>query len=134
MDIVTPERRSSMMSRIRGRDTKPELAVRRAAHALGYRYRLHRRGLPGSPDMVFPGRRKVVFVHGCYWHRHPGCRLAYQPKSNADFWAAKFQRNVQRDRGAEELLRAGGWDVLTVWECQTADADSLADRLRGFLQ
>jgi len=134
MDIVTPAQRSHMMSRIRGRDTKPELAVRRAAHALGCRYRLHRRELPGSPDLVFPGRRKVVFVHGCYWHRHPGCRLAYQPKSNTEFWSAKFERNVARDRDAERRLREKGWEVLTVWQCQTTDAEGLSDRLRGFLQ
>ena len=134
MDIVTPEQRSHMMSRIRSRDTKPELAVRRAAYALGCRYRLHRRDLPGSPDLVFPGRRKVVFVHGCYWHRHPGCRLAYQPKSNTEFWTTKFERNVERDRAAETRLRELGWEVMTVWECQTAAANHLTDRLRGYLQ
>src|SRR4051794_37940993 len=97
MDIVDRETRSRMMSRIRGRDTKPELAVRRLAHRMGYRFRLHRRDLAGSPDLVFPGRRKVIFVHGCYWHRHPGCRFAYSPKSNVDFWNEKFSSNVARD-------------------------------------
>lgn len=134
MDIVTRERRSSIMARIRGRDTKPELAVRRAAHALGYRFRLHRRDLPGSPDMVFPARRKVVFVHGCYWHRHPGCRLAYTPKSNVTFWTTKFDRNVRRDEEAQTRLLELGWDALTIWECQTADDSRLKRLLREFLQ
>lgn len=134
MDIVTRERRSSIMAQIRGRDTKPELAVRRAAHALGYRFRLHRRDLPGSPDMVFPARRKLVFVHGCYWHRHPGCRLAYTPKSNVTFWTAKFDRNVRRDEEAQARLIELGWDALTIWECQTTDDTRLKRLLREFLQ
>lgn len=134
MDIVTREHRSSIMAQIRGRDTKPELAVRRAAHALGYRFRLHRRELPGSPDMVFPARRKVVFVHGCYWHRHPGCRLAYTPKSNVTFWTAKFDRNVSRDEEAQARLIELGWDALTIWECQTTDDSRLKRLLREFLQ
>lgn len=134
MDIVTRERRSSIMARIRGRDTKPELAVRRAAHAIGYRFRLHRRDLPGSPDMVFPARRKVVFVHGCYWHRHPRCRLAYTPKSNVTFWTTKFDRNVRRDEEAQTRLLELGWDALTIWECQTADDSWLKRLLREFLQ
>lgn len=134
MDIVTRERRSLIMARIRGRDTKPELVVRRAAHGLGYRFRLHRRDLPGSPDLVFPVRQKVVFVHGCYWHRHPRCRLAYTPKSNAAFWTAKFNRNMSRDREAERHLFELGWDVLTVWECETTDHSRLKKLLRDFLQ
>lgn len=134
MDILTPEQRSSMMSRIRGRHTRPERAVRHTAHALGYRYRLHRRDLPGSPDLVFPGRDKVVFVHGCYWHRHRGCRLAYVPKSNIAFWTAKFARNVDRDRQAEAQLRDAGWEVLAIWECETADQVRLAAILQGFLR
>jgi DNA mismatch endonuclease (patch repair protein) len=134
MDIVTRKRRSLMMASIRGRDTKPELAVRRAAHGLGFRFRLHRRDLPGSPDLVFPGRRKVVFVHGCYWHRHPGCRLAYTPKSNIAFWTAKFDRNVRRDSEAQAHLIELGWSALTIWECQTTDDSRLKRLLREFLQ
>jgi DNA mismatch endonuclease (patch repair protein) len=133
MDIVEPARRSQMMSRIRGRDTGPELAVRRAAHALGLRFRLHRRDLPGSPDLVFPGRRKVVFVHGCYWHRHPGCRLAYQPKSNVEFWNAKFERNVARDARVMADLERQGWSALIIWECESRDRATVDARLQAHL-
>jgi DNA mismatch endonuclease (patch repair protein) len=133
MDIVSRERRSAMMSRIRGRDTKPELIVRKLTHALGYRFRLHRRDLPGTPDLVFPGRRKVIFVHGCFWHRHPGCRFAYEPKSRVDFWRAKFAGNSARDARVYEELKQAGWDVLTIWECETADSDQLKHTLKAFL-
>lgn len=133
MDIVSPQRRSEMMSGIRGRDTKPEIAVRRLAHRLGYRFRLHRRDLPGTPDLVFPGRKKVIFVHGCFWHRHPGCRFAYQPKSNVGKWQAKFEANVARDARVREELARIGWDVLTIWECETADLDMLTNKLATFL-
>lgn len=134
MDIVDQATRSRMMSRIRGKDTKPELLVRRIAHALGYRFRLHRRDLPGSPDLVFPGRRKVVFVHGCYWHRHEGCRYAYQPKSNVEFWAAKFEANVRRDGHAMAELRRQGWDPMVVWECECGDSGAVAARLLAHLR
>ena len=133
MDIVDQATRSRMMSRIRGKDTRPELAVRRIAHRLGYRFRLHRRNLPGSPDLVFPGRRKVVFVHGCYWHRHPGCRLAYSPKSNMEFWAAKFERNVARDEEVLTLLQRQDWDPMVIWECKSGDSDTVAARLSAHL-
>ena len=133
MDVVTPERRSAIMSRIRGKNTKPELVVRRLAHAMGYRFRLHRRDLPGSPDLVFPGRRKVVFVHGCFWHRHEGCRKTTTPKTRAEFWAKKFARNVERDAENHAALKEKGWDHLVVWECETTDLDALALRLREFL-
>ncbi len=126
MDTVDAATRSRMMSRIRGKDTRPELAVRRIAHGLGYRFRLHRRDLPGTPDLVFPGRRKVVFVHGCYWHRHPGCRHATTPSSNTDFWMAKFDRNVERDAEAVKRLKALGWDPLAIWECETKSEDVIA--------
>ena len=118
-----------MMRGIRGKDTKPELLVRRLVHRLGHRYRLHRRDLAGSPDLVFPGRRKVIFVHGCYWHRHPGCRFAYTPKSNIDFWEKKFAGNVERDAAAMAALDREGWDPLVIWECETADPVALAERL-----
>lgn len=133
MDTVSSERRSAMMSRIRGRDTKPEMAVRREAHRLGFRFRLHRRDLPGTPDLVFPGRHKVVFVHGCYWHRHQGCRFAYQPKSNAEFWNAKFAGNVVRDMRVMQELKQMGWSVLTIWECETDSTDDLGRKLTGYL-
>jgi DNA mismatch endonuclease (patch repair protein) len=121
------------MSRIRGKDTKPELVVRRLAHALGYRYRLHRKDLPGRPDLVFPGRRKVVFVHGCFWHRHPGCRKASTPSTRREFWETKFAQNVERDARKEAELRAAGWEVLVIWECETRDSAAVAKRLREFL-
>src|SRR5262245_10140140 len=106
------------MAGIRGRDTGPELAVRRWLHRHGFRYRLHAKGLPGHPDVVFPGRRVVVFVHGCFWHRHPGCRYAYHPASNVAFWTMKFESNVQRDARQVAALEEAGWYVLVVWECE----------------
>ncbi|WP_312016752.1 very short patch repair endonuclease [Bradyrhizobium japonicum] len=133
MDTVSKERRSAVMARIRGRDTKPEMAVRRLVHAMGYRYRLHGRSLPGSPDLVFSARKKVIFVHGCYWHRHQGCRFAYSPKSNVDFWTRKFSLNVSRDRRAETELKRLGWEVLTIWGCEVSDVERLRMRLVDFL-
>lgn len=118
-DIVGRERRSRMMSRIRGRDTGPEILVRRVAHGLGFRFRLHRRDLPGRPDLVLPRYRAVVFVHGCFWHRHEGCRYAYEPKSRVGFWTTKFRENIARDGRNEAALRALGWRVLIIWECET---------------
>jgi DNA mismatch endonuclease (patch repair protein) len=126
MDVVTQARRSAMMGGIRGRDTKLEMAVRRAVHRLGYRYRLYRRDLPGTPDLTFPRLRKVLFVHGCFWHRHAGCKFAYEPKSNGDFWRRKFLGNVARDERAMVELRSGGWEVLTVWECEVRLAADLS--------
>jgi DNA mismatch endonuclease (patch repair protein) len=133
MDIVDRETRSRMMRGIRGKDTGPELAVRKLAHRMGYRFRLHRRGLPGSPDLVFPGRRKIIFVHGCYWHRHPGCRFAYSPKSRVDFWNEKFASNVARDAAAIASLQKEGWSPLVIWECELSDSDKLAARLLAHL-
>lgn len=134
MDILAPEQRSSLMSRIRGKDTGPEIKVRRLAHALGFRFRLHRRDLPGSPDLVFPSRRQIIFVHGCYWHRHEGCRYAYSPKSNTEFWQSKFEANVVRDRRAARALEDLGWNVLVIWECETRNAETLRARLVEFLK
>jgi DNA mismatch endonuclease (patch repair protein) len=122
-----------MMSRIQAKNTRPELEVRRVAHRLGYRFRLHRRDLAGSPDIVFPGRRKVIFVHGCYWHRHEGCRYCYAPKSNVEFWNAKFERNKERDRQALSKLKEIGWDPLVIWECESADPAGVAARLTAHL-
>lgn len=133
MDIIDKQARSRLMGRIRGKDTKPEMAVRRLAHRLGFRFRLHRRDLPGSPDLVFPGPRKVIFVHGCYWHRHPGCRLAYEPKSNVAFWKKKFAANVARDEKALADLKGQGWDTLVVWECEAKDSELVASRLSAYL-
>ena len=109
--------RSRNMAAIRGKDTRPELALRSALFAAGFRYRLHVRGLPGSPDMVFPKYRAVLFVHGCFWHRHANCRFTTTPKSNHEFWSSKFEENVSRDARNVALLRADGWRVAVVWEC-----------------
>ena len=122
------------MSRVRGIDTSPEMAVRRAAHRLGFRFRLHRRDLPGKPDLVFPRLKKIVFVHGCFWHRHPGCRKATMPKSNVAMWKEKFARNVARDEAAETALKKAGWKVLVVWQCETKDERLLESRLKRFLR
>lgn len=129
-DRLTPEARSENMARIRSRDTGPEMRVRRAAHALGLRFRLQRRDLPGTPDMVFPGRRIALFVHGCFWHRHPGCRFAYEPKSRIEFWQAKFGANVARDAGALDALVAAGWRPVVIWECETRDQAGLSEIIR----
>ncbi len=129
---IDPDR-SALMSRVKAKDTKPELSVRRLAHGLGYRYRLHRRDLPGSPDLVFPGRRKALFVHGCFWHRHQGCRKTTMPKTRAKFWQRKFDDNVRRDERVIAALRDLGWDVLVVWECETSDENLLRRTLIEFL-
>lgn len=120
-DIVSPERRSEMMRGIRSKGTSPERAVRSHLHALGLRYRLHAHDLPGSPDIVFRSKKVAIFVHGCYWHRHESCRLAYIPKSRKAFWESKFQANVERDRRVLKELRAMGWTVIVVWECEVRD-------------
>lgn len=125
-DIVSPRRRSEMMARIRGRDTKPEMIVRRFLHGNGFRYQLHVRSLPGNPDLVFPKHHACLFVHGCYWHRHSGCRLAYTPKSRITFWNNKFNANIARDRRAQENLIAAGWRVGVIWECAIRDGLDLA--------
>ena len=133
MDTVDKARRSAMMAGIRNKDTQPELRVRKIAHSLGYRYRLHRRDLPGSPDLAFPRLKKVILVHGCYWHRHPDCRYAYSPKSNTKFWQNKFRRNQERDRQTLSNLRSEGWDALVIWECETRDAAKLQARIAEHL-
>ena len=133
-DIVNAARRSEIMSRIKRRNTKPELIVRRIAHGLGFRFRLHRGDLPGSPDVVFPRYRTVVFVHGCFWHRHDGCRYAYRPKSRIQFWTKKFEENVARDARNEMALRNLGWRVLVIWECETKDQAVVRARLLAHLR
>jgi len=126
-------KRSAMMARIGQRDTQPELAVRRLLHGLGYRFRLHRRDLPGRPDIILPRYRIAILVHGCFWHRHRRCQFAYVPKSRIEFWTRKFQQNIDRDKRVSRELRARGWKVLTVWECQTFDTGALDRRLRRLL-
>jgi len=115
---------------IKGKDTKPEMAVRSVCHEMGLRYRLHRKDLPGTPDLVFPKHQLCIFVHGCFWHRHPGCKYAYTPKSRLDFWLTKFTRNVQRDLTVQEALQALGWKVVIVWECHTKDREILRNEIR----
>lgn len=126
-DFLTPAQRSDRMSRIRSRDTKPELALRRAMHARGFRYRLNDPRLPGKPDLVLPRYKAVVFVHGCFWHRHHECKVASTPKSNAEFWEAKFHRNVERDAKNNSALKAAGWRVFVVWECDLSTARKVED-------
>ncbi|MGO4146723.1 very short patch repair endonuclease [Paenarthrobacter sp. YAF11_1] len=137
-DLLTPEQRSRNMSKIRGKNTKPELLVRRLLHAKGYRYRLHGQSgaakLPGRPDLVFAGRHKVIFVNGCFWHFHT-CRVGqHAPAANAEFWETKRTRTRERDALQREQLAAGGWDVLTVWECELKDRSVLEVRLTQFLE
>lgn len=120
------------MARIRSKDSAPELLVRRLIHQSGFRYRLHRHDLPGRPDMVFPGRRKIIFVHGCFWHSHD-CHLAHQPGSHSEYWTPKLERNKARDKANREKLRAQGWDVLVIWECETAEPINVKTRVCEFL-
>ncbi|MBX9678932.1 MAG: DNA mismatch endonuclease Vsr [Gemmataceae bacterium] len=134
MDRITPEERSALMSQVRGSHTGPEIAVRRLLHGLGLRFRLHRRDLPGRPDIVLPGRRAVVFVHGCFWHRHPNCKRATTPASNHAYWSKKFRRNVERDAEAKLALRRLKWRMLVVWECELKNPEKLRRRLRRFFQ
>jgi DNA mismatch endonuclease (patch repair protein) len=125
--------RSVLMGRVGARNSKPEMVVRRLVHAQRYRFRLHRRNLPGTPDLVLPRLRKVIFVHGCFWHRHPGCHRTTSPKTRAVFWATKFEHNTERDARKERELKALGWEVLIVWECETFDAAVLVRRLAAYL-
>ena len=133
-DIFDRKKRSEIMSRVRGRDTEPEMIVRKIAHGLGFRFRLHRRDLPGSPDLVFPKHRAVIMVHGCFWHRHPGCKYASSPKTRVRFWEDKFEGNVVRDRRNEGALEELGWRVMVIWECETRDREAVAERIVGFLR
>ena len=131
-DVILDQSRRRMAA-VRQKHTSPELRVRAAAHRLGYRYRLHRSDLPGTPDLVFPRLRKVLFVHGCFWHRHAGCRKATMPRTRVEFWRQKFEANVARDGRNEAQLSEQGWQVLIVWECEAADSSELEKRLLGLL-
>lgn len=134
VDRITPEHRSWNMSRIRNRDTKPELIVRSLLHRMGYRFRIHRKDLPGKPDIVLPKYRTVIFVHGCFWHRHSNCRFAYNPKSRIEFWNNKFSANVIRDTTTRSILCALGWNVIVIWECEVSDESQLAKNIRRQLK
>jgi len=134
MDRITKARRSWNMSRIRSKDTEPERIVRSMLHKMGYRFRLHRKDLPGCPDVVLPRHKTVIFVHGCYWHRHTDCRFAYTPKSRVDFWIRKFSENVERDCRHKEALNQLGWRIGIIWECETADKSLLARRIKSIFR
>lgn len=133
-DIVDPQTRSRIMSGIRGKNTKPEMLVRRLLHSMGYRYRLHARELPGKPDIVFRRQRIAIFVHGCFWHQHSGCRLSRMPKSRVCFWQPKLEANKLRDQNNHIVLENNGWRVLTVWECQLADIADVKETLVRFIE
>jgi DNA mismatch endonuclease (patch repair protein) len=132
-DPLTPEERSERMSRIRKTDTKPEMIVRRLVHGIGYRYRLHASDLPGHPDLVFRPRRKVIFVHGCFWHQH-GCRQYRQPRTKRSFWVPKLEGNKERDQTNQKKLSAMGWKFLVIWECELQDKEKLRERITEFLE
>lgn len=136
MDTLSPTERSERMSRVKGKGSAAERRVRSLVHAMGYRFRLHCAALPGKPDMVFASRRKLIFVHGCFWHRHsePNCSLARMPKSRQDFWIPKLTGNRERDLRNEGALAELGWEVLTIWECQLRDAASIENKIRTFLE
>lgn len=135
-DNISPTRRSANMRAIRSKDMQPEMKVRSIAHAMGYRFRLHRKDLPGKPDMVFPSRRAVIFIHGCFWHQHPApnCKDARPPKSNTAYWHPKLARNQARDGEHIAALQAQGWRVLVIWECQTKEEAALKQCLSAFLE
>jgi DNA mismatch endonuclease (patch repair protein) len=134
-DRLTAAERSVNMAKIRSGDTKPEMVVRRLLHARGYRYRLHRKDLPGKPDLVFGPRRKAIFIHGCFWHQHdaPKCLDGRKPKSNTGYWHSKLERNVERDRRHLAKLAEHGWEALVIWECQTKDTEALLRQIEAFL-
>ncbi len=134
MDTLTRTQRSQRMSLVRAKNTRPELVVRRLVHGLGYRYRLHVRTLPGTPDLVFPSRFSLIFVHGCFWHRHACFNGRRMPKSRVRFWRKKLLANKRRDQVQLHKLRRLGWKILTIWECQIADPDHLSNRIRHFLE
>ena len=135
-DKLSVTERSRNMASIRSKDMKPELAVRKLAHSLGFRFRLHRKDLPGKPDLVFPKYRAVIFVHGCFWHQHtePRCLDGRPPKSNQGYWGPKLARNIERDASHKAALEAQGWRVLVVWECETKDTETLAGKIEDFLR
>jgi len=133
MDRLTKEKRSWNMSRIKGRDTKPEKIVRSILHKAGFRFRLNRKDLPGKPDIVLPKHKSVILVHGCFWHRHPRCKYAYTPKSRVKFWQKKFSENIERDKFVKKELRKKGWKIIIVWECKTKNPEILKNHLFRYL-
>jgi DNA mismatch endonuclease (patch repair protein) len=133
-DVYDQTQRSKVMRSVKSENTKPEVIVRQTLHALGYRFRLHRRDLPGKPDIVLPRYHKIIFVHGCFWHQHPNCKDAERPQSNTDYWNRKLDRNVQRDQNNITVLRASSWSVLVIWTCETKNRDQLRQRLEAFMR
>ena len=133
VDHLTKKKRSWNMSRIRSKDTKPEMIVRSLLHRMGYRFRLHRKDLPGKPDIVLPKYKTVIFIHGCFWHQHKGCQRGNMPKSNKEYWILKISSNIERDKKNSAKLRRAGWKVLKVWECQTENNDFISNKLRKAL-
>jgi len=133
-DIVSAEKRSWMMSRVSGKNTLPELKLRSILHKMGFRFRLHNKNLPGSPDIVLKKYRTVIFVHGCFWHRHEGCKKSTTPKANAEFWASKFSQNVERDKKNCEILKKAAWNVVVVWECELDNIAKTCKRIESFLR
>ncbi|MBZ9678694.1 DNA mismatch endonuclease Vsr [Mesorhizobium sp. ES1-1] len=133
IDRISKERRSANMARIRSKNTEPEMRVRQVAHRFGYRFRLHRKDLPGKPDLVFPARRKVIFVHGCFWHRHDGCIDCSVPKSRQDYWEPKFERTKARDKESLQLLNEAGWSAMIIWDCETKTEAELLAAISDFL-
>ncbi|WP_419247650.1 very short patch repair endonuclease [Pseudomonas syringae] len=129
-----PEQRSKVMAKIKCKNTKPEMIVRSTCHRMGLRFRLHRVDLPGKPDLVFTKRKLCLFVHGCFWHQHPGCKYAYQPKSRPEFWVPKLQKNVIRDENAKDSLEALGWKVAVIWECQTKKIDEVESIIKEIIE
>lgn len=133
MDTLTPADRSAVMARVRSKNSRPELVIRKMIYGMGYRYRLHAGELPGRPDIVFRSRRKAIFVHGCFWHRHKECALARLPKSRLEFWIPKLEKNRQRDGQVGTLLKKMHWRILTIWECEIDNPAKVENRIRRFL-
>lgn len=133
-DIVSRSKRKEMMSSVKQRHTKPEIAVRKILHRHGFRFRLHNKKLPGTPDIVLPKHKAVIFVHGCFWHQHEGCRKSRRPTSNVEFWNEKLDRNIVRDNQKESELKNSGWKVLTLWDCEIKNEDSLIEKVKNFLR
>lgn len=133
MDVFTKEKRSKIMSKIKGKDTRPEKVVRSLLHQMGYRFRLHRRDLPGNPDIVLPKHKKVIFVHGCFWHGHDGCPRAKRPSTNKKFWNEKLTKNIERDKKNQKELLKLGWQPLVVWQCQIKDLENLNEKIIHFI-
>ena len=134
MDVFSKEKRSRIMAKVKGKDTKPERVVRSLLHSMGYRFRLHRRDLPGNPDIVFPKHKKVIFVHGCFWHGHKGCSRSKRPSTNVDFWNAKLDKTIERDSINIHKIKENGWEPIIVWGCEVKEIEKLSKKLNVFLK